>query len=194
VTVTASQAGNGTYAAATPVMRSIVVNPASLSVGVTGIPTRIYGQANPAFTATISGFVNGDTPASAVTGSPVLSTTAVPKSNAGSYPITVGLGTLAATNYNFTPVNGQLTVTGGAPQAITFSGLANFTHGTVVPLIAVATSGLPVTFTVTGGPATVVNGNTLSITGTGAVSVTASQAGTGNFAPATSVTRTFTAQ
>jgi len=194
VVVTASQAGNGTYSTATPVTRSIVVNPASLTVSVSGTPTRVYGQANPAFTAAICCFVNGDTQASAVTGAAVLTTSAVAKSPAASYPITVSVGTLAASNYTFTPVNGQLTVTGGAPQTIVFAGLANFTHGTTVPLIAVSTSGLPITFTVNSGPASIVNGNTLSITGTGPVSVTASQAGTTNFAPATSVTRTFIAQ
>jgi hypothetical protein len=85
-----------------------------------------------------------------------------------------------------------LTVAGGAAQVIFFPPLANFTHGTSAPLAAIASSGLAVTFT-TSGPATV-TGSILNITGTGQVTVTASQTGNSNFSAATSVTRTFTAQ
>src|SRR5207249_1171980 len=61
-------------------------------------------------TATISGFVNGDT-AAVVSGSPALTTTATSSSPAGTYPIIAGIGTLAAANYDFpTRVNGSLTV------------------------------------------------------------------------------------
>ncbi len=63
VVVTASQAGNADYSAATPVQQTIVVNPATLSVTVNSA-TRAHGAANPVFSATPSGFVNGDTAAS----------------------------------------------------------------------------------------------------------------------------------
>jgi polygalacturonase len=195
VNITAIQNGNASFAAATPVLQSIVVNPATLTIAVSGTPTRVFGQANPAFTYTIGTFVNGDTQASATTGQPTLTTTAVPKSAAGTtYPITVAIGTLAAANYTFNLVSGQLSVTGSAVQAVLFPALANFTHGSSTPLGAIATSGLPVTFAVTSGNATVSNGNTLNITGTGSITVTASQAGNSNFAAATAVSRTFTAQ
>jgi uncharacterized repeat protein (TIGR02543 family) len=194
VVVTAMQSGNTTYSGATPVMRTIAVNQAVLNVGVNGAPSRIYGQANPTFTYTIGPFVNGDTQATATTGVPTLTTTAVPKSPAGPYAIAVGQGTLVAANYTFNLVNGSLTVNAGAAQSILFPALANFTHGTSVSLVAVATSGLPVTFTVNSGPASIA-GNVLTITGTGQVSITASQAGNAtSFAAATSVTRTFIAQ
>lgn len=193
VVVTASQGGNTTYSAAAPMQQTIVVNPVTLIVGVTGSPSRIYGQPNPTFTPAIGPFVNGDTRISATTGAPTLTTTAVPKAPAGPYTITVGQGTLAATNYIFNLTNGTLTVNGGAAQSILFPPLANFAHGTSVTLVAVATSGLPVTFTVASGPASI-SGSTLTITGTGPVSITASQAGDTNFSAATSVTRPFTAQ
>ena len=63
-----------------------------------------------------------------------------------------------------------------ATQTITFGALPNVTYG-VSPftLKATASSGLAVTYTVI-GPATV-SGSTLTITGTGMVTVTASQAG-----------------
>jgi len=212
VVVTASQGGNSSYSAASSITQSIVVNPATLTVAVSGSPSRYYDQPNPAFTYTIGPFVNGDTQAKAVNGAPTLTTTAGPKSQAGNYVITVGLGTLASANlppgqgggvdappgtfganYIFNLVNGQLTIIGGAAQTITFPPLANFTHGTSVPLVAVSSSGLPVSFAVASGPASI-SGTTLTITGTGPVSVTASQAGNSNFSAATPVTRSFTAQ
>jgi hypothetical protein len=193
VMITASQAGNGTYAPATPASQTITVNDAFLTVGVFGTPSRYYGAPNPAFSYTIGTFVNGDTQASSTTGTPLLTTAAVPKSPAGNYPITVGLGTLAASNYNFNLSNGQLTVLGGAAQTISFSPLPNFTHGTSVVVLATSSSGLPVTLTVTSGPASITN-NILTVTGTGTVQVTATQTGNNNFSAAASVVRTFTAQ
>src|SRR5947208_1106950 len=50
-------------------------------------------------TSRITGFVNGETTA-VVSGGPALDTTASSPSGAGRYPITVGLGTLAADNYD----------------------------------------------------------------------------------------------
>jgi endonuclease/exonuclease/phosphatase family metal-dependent hydrolase len=79
--------------------------------------TKVVNTANPTLTATIMGFVNGETVATALTGAPALSTTAVQGSLVGSYPITVSAGTLAATggNYMFsTLVDGTLTVTNPA--------------------------------------------------------------------------------
>ena len=53
----------------------------------------------PGLTATISGFVNGESATTAgMTGAPALATTATPSSSAGTYPITVGAGTLKLAN------------------------------------------------------------------------------------------------
>ena len=191
VTITAAQAGNGTYSAATPVSQMVTVSPATLNVGVSGSPTRVFGQANPAFNYTLATFFNGDTQATATTGLPTLTTMATPKSPSGSYPITVGQGTLAATNYVFNLVNGQLVVTGGAAQSINFPPLPNLANGTSLHLLATTTSGLPVTFTVTSGLASISN-NVLTVNGTGQVKITASQSGDPNFGAATSVAQTFT--
>jgi hypothetical protein len=74
--------------------------------------TKTYGQGNPAFTATYSGFVNGDSVShNDLTGSPSLTTTAINSSPVSSYTITAGKGTLASTNYTFSFVNGNLAVT-----------------------------------------------------------------------------------
>ena len=74
--------------------------------------SRLFGAANPPLTATLSGFVLGQTLAtSGVSGSASCTTTAMPFSAGGTYPITCTVGSLTATNYSFGPfVPGTLTV------------------------------------------------------------------------------------
>jgi hypothetical protein len=77
-------------------------------------------------------------------------------------------------------------------QSITFDPLAPKTFGDAAfNLSATSTSGLPVSFSVVSGPATI-NGSTLTIIGAGDVTVRASQAGDAQFKPATDVDQTFT--
>jgi hypothetical protein len=79
------------------------------SVGVYKAPLEItvsnlnmtQGGPVPPLTYNLTGFVSGDTQATAVTGAAVLSTTATSASKPGDYPITFSLGTLAAKNYSF---------------------------------------------------------------------------------------------
>jgi hypothetical protein len=98
---------------------TLTVNKATLTVTADDA-TRIYGVANPAFTAGYSGFVNGqDLASSGVTGSPSLSTAATPASLPGPYSISAAQGTLAAANYAFAFVNGTLAVN---PDTLTGSG------------------------------------------------------------------------
>jgi hypothetical protein len=151
--------------------------------------SRVYGAANPTFTDTVSGFVNGDT-SSVVSGTATETTTATGTSVPGSYPISFSTESLTATNYTFTYVNGTLSVTAAA-QTITFGAFPNVTYGVgPITLGASASSSLPVSYAVT-GPATVA-GSTLTITGAGLVTVTASQAGNTDYAAATPVSQPFT--
>lgn len=77
-------------------------------------------------------------------------------------------------------------------QSITFAAPASQpAGGPPLTLTATATSGLPVTYAVLSGPA-VVSGDQLQITGPGAVTVQASQAGDSDFLPA-AATRTINA-
>src|SRR5207249_1176659 len=92
---------------------SLTLTKASLTVTADN-KSRVYGYANPVFTASYGGFKNGETLAtSGVTGSPSLATTATATSSVagGPYTITAAAGTLAAGNYSFSFANGQLTVT-----------------------------------------------------------------------------------
>jgi uncharacterized repeat protein (TIGR03803 family) len=78
-------------------------------------------------------------------------------------------------------------------QTITFAAIPDKAPGvTSVTLSATASSGLPVTFTVVSGPATV-SGNTLTITGRGSITVRASQGGDDDYNAAPNVDRSFCA-
>jgi len=77
------------------------------------------------------------------------------------------------------------------PQTITFPNPGNSPYGSPVTLRATASSGLTVSYSVVSGPATV-SGTTLTPTGTGSVTVQASQAGNSTYAAATPVSVTFT--
>jgi len=152
--------------------------------------TKTFGAANPALTASYSGFVG--TESSAVLTSPVvLSTTATTASGAGNYPITAS-GAVAA-NYSITYVAGTLTVNPAA-QTITFAALPNKldTDGTFT-LTATASSGLPVTYT-SSNPAVarIINGNQVEILKAGVINITASQAGNSDYQAATNVVQSFT--
>jgi len=195
-TFQATQAGNTDYAAATPVNFNVTISPATLNVVATSI-TRLYDQPYPTnFGYSLTNFVNGDN-ASVVSGSPAFSTPTAatnPLLQAGgsSYGIHITQGTLAAANYTFAFTDGSV-ATLRAPQTITFYPLPNITHGTTFPLSARASSGLAVTYTVTGGS---IANNILTVTASSGslVTVTAAQSGNGNYTAATSVVRSFTAQ
>jgi hypothetical protein len=102
--------------------------------------TKLYGAALPILTATLSGFVNGDTP-KVVSGAPTLTTTATASSHlqGNPYPILVSAGSLWASNYSFVLVGGTLIVT-PAPLTITAND-AGMTQGGVVPPLSVSYSG-----------------------------------------------------
>ncbi|MDR1121503.1 MAG: hypothetical protein LBM08_11365, partial [Dysgonamonadaceae bacterium] len=85
---------------------TLIINKRDLRV-IPKDASRLYGYDNPAFELTYEGFVNGNTVAD-ITIVPTTSTTAVPASNAGEYPITCSEG--SAVNYNFDYRTGKLTV------------------------------------------------------------------------------------
>jgi hypothetical protein len=96
---------------------SLVVNKAVLTIAAIN-QSSVVGSPLPVFTYSLSGFAAGESLSGALTGAPNLTTTATSSSPAGSYPINVAIGTLAATNYRFNLVNGTLTITAaGSTQA-----------------------------------------------------------------------------
>ncbi len=115
--------------------------------------------------------------------------------NSSYYASLAGDYTLKFTNYCGTgPVSNTISFAANAlPQSISFSAIPNKTYGDApfVPA-ATASSGLPVSFNIVSGPATINSQtNLLTITGTGTVVVNASQSGNNIYDTAAFVTRTF---
>jgi hypothetical protein len=120
-----SPAGNYTIAAAQGTLSAqnytfafvngtLTINPAVLTVTANNF-TRPYGQNNPTFTYTMTGFLNGDTQGTATSGAPSLTTSATTTSPLGNYAIVITQGTLTAQNYTFVFVNGTLTIVQATP-------------------------------------------------------------------------------
>ncbi len=78
--------------------------------------SRSYGAGNPAFTFTRTGLI--ESVIDDVTGTPTLSSSATQSSGVGVYAISIGLGTLTSSNYDFAFENGTLTVE-RAPLTVT---------------------------------------------------------------------------
>ncbi len=100
---------------------TLTINPATLIYTATPA-NRFVGASNPAFTGSLSGFVNGDTPTTATTGASSFGSAATVASVAGSYPIN-GSG-LAANNgnYLFTQAPGNaFALTIGTPVLLTIT-------------------------------------------------------------------------
>jgi hypothetical protein len=186
-TLTAFYQGDANYSASISSPATLTIRQrtgpggiAALTITVTSV-RRGYGQGNPAFTYTVTGtLVNGDSYATALTGVPVFSTSAVPLSPAGNYPISVA--GLNSQNYLITFVNGTLAVAKDTPGQ---NGTANITlSSSPNPSIL----GQPVTFTATvpvGATGTVqfMEGSTLL--GAGTISGTTATFTTSTLAPGT---------
>jgi hypothetical protein len=108
--IDANQSGNLDYLAAPTARQRVSVRRVTLTV-TPRHQSRPAGAANPTLTATLSGFINGDTAGGSTTGAPSCTTTATPASPPGTYPITCRLGSLASADYGFRFVGGTLTVT-----------------------------------------------------------------------------------
>lgn len=87
---------------------------------------------------------------------------------------------------------GTVTTHGMSNQSISFPAIGAQVATAAVVLAATASSGLPVSFEVADGPATIMGGTNLSFTGAGTVRIVASQAGNAEWNPAPDVTNTFT--
>jgi hypothetical protein len=84
------------------------ITPATLSVSAIN-QSKTYGLPVPPSTVNYSGFVNNEG-TNVLAGAPSISTSATINSLPGTYAITASIGSLSATNYNFSFVNGTLTV------------------------------------------------------------------------------------
>lgn len=178
VTVTASQGGNANINAATSVTRSFIVTAPTATVTL-GSLTATYDGTPKAATATTE-------PGDLIVTFTYDNLSTAP-TNVGSYTV---VGTVVDTTYAGS-ASGTLVIA-KANQTITFNAPADREFSTAtINLSATAGSGLPVSFAVLSGPASV-DGTTLTLTGAGTVNLQATQGGDANYNAAPSVNRSFT--
>lgn len=121
----------------------LTVNKRQLTAKV-GSYERAYGEDNPSFSIEYEGFAGNDGESN-LSIKPTAKTSAISTSNVGTYPINVSGGD--ATNYKFSYTSGVLTVN-KAEQTIEWNqDLSNVQVGSQVELTAVASSGLPIEYT-----------------------------------------------
>lgn len=194
VVVTANQAGNSNYNAATQASQSFAVTKANQTVSFPAITNKLDSDVPFTISATATSglsisfsIVSG--PAS-ITGNTITLTGA-----AGT--VTVQAAQAGDGTYNAaTPVQQTFTVDAAIPdplnQTIAFTDIADkVVTDAPFTISATASSGLAVSYAIISGPATI-TGNTVTITGIGDVTVEAAQAGNGTYNAAPSVQQTFT--
>ncbi|WP_157446979.1 glycoside hydrolase family 9 protein, partial [Cytophaga aurantiaca] len=190
-TITASQAGNTNYNAATAVPQTLVVGKANQTITFGAITAKVYGDANFSLTATASSalavtYTSSNPAVATVTSAGVVTIVGV-----GSTTITANQAGNA--NYNAATAVTQTLVVGKANQTITFGAIAAKVVGDPdFTLTATASSGLAVTYTSSNpAVATVTSAGVVTIVGNGSTTITANQAGNANYNAATAVTQTL---
>ncbi len=175
-TITASGAVDANYAI-TYIAGTLTIGKVPLTITAND-QTTTYGLPLPTFTATYTGFVNGDNAASLTT-APSITTTATSTSPVGTYPITASSAVDA--NYSISYVAGTLTVK-QAVRTLTFNALPVETYGSPdFDPGAVASDGETVLYTSSNpAAATIVNGK-IHITGAGSTLITATLATNPNY-------------
>lgn len=191
VTITASQAGNSNYKAAEPVSRTLVITKAGQSITFEVPEAKTFGDgkfdlAGSASSGLPVAFSSSDNSIATVEGNTVTI------HRAGTVSITAA----QAGNTNYSPASNvvQALTINKAAQTISFEELpATATVGDQpIELFAEATSGLPVSFISSNPELAKVVGSTLEILDEGEVTVTASQAGNGNYEAAQDVSYNIT--
>ncbi len=188
-TIQATQAGNTTYGAATPVSQSFQVTQATQTITFGALANRVFGTAPFTVSATAS------------SGLPVsfASTTLTVCTVAGNTVTLVAVGacTIQATqagNSNYaaaTAVNQSFQVT-QASQTITFGVLTNRTFGTASFAVSATTSsGLPVSFASLTSAVCTVSVATVTLVSAGTCTIQAMQAGNIDYTAATPVDQSF---
>jgi gliding motility-associated-like protein len=181
-TITASQAGNANYNAATDVPQTLTVSKATATIALSNLAQTYDATAKTASATTVPAGLSGI--------SITYDGSATAPVAAGSYAVVASL-----TNANYTAVNatGNLVI-GKAAQTINFTSLTTKTYGDA-PFALSATgggSGNAVTYISSNTAVATVSGNTVTIVGAGNTTITASQSGNANYNAATDVPQTLT--
>ena len=192
VKVTASQSGNSTFKAATPVAVSFTVGKGTQTISFPAVADQTFGEA--AFT-----LPNPPTATShlAVTlkvlsGPATISGTKVTLTGAG--VVTLAANQPGSVNYTAAPqVTSSILVNKASQTIAAFAAIATQNDGEPAFAVVVpkASSGLVVTLSVQSGPATI-SGTKVTVNGVGTVVLAADQAGNTNYNVAPEITTSFT--
>jgi MBG domain (YGX type) len=182
--ITASGAADQNYSIVY-VPGTLTINPAVLNI--TANPqTKEYDAPDPPFTFVVSGFLNGDN-SDIFTGS----LSRAPGENVGTYPITEG-SLSAGDNYTIDYTGNYLTITKATQQIIWAQSLiVGCNSVSQVQLTAAASSGLPITYSVSDPAIATVSGSVLTLLQPGTAIVKAVQAGDSDYDAATAITDTI---
>jgi hypothetical protein len=193
ITIEASQPGDANYSAAFSLTRNFTVAASSgirqsQVITFDALSPRTFGDAPFSITATASSGL--PVQFAVISGPATVSGNMITLTGAGS--VTIEATQTGDASFNAAaPASRSFTVAKAA-QSISFGALPNRNVGDApFNLAATASSGLPVSYSVISGPATV-SGNTVTITGAGTVMIEATQAGSANFNAASPVSRSFT--
>lgn len=190
--ITASQAGNGSYNAATPVVQPLTVNTKALTLPDAAATNKVYTGTNAAvITGTLTGIINADNVTLIGTGT----FADVNVANGIAVTSTSTLGGTKAGNYSLTQPTGLMADITQASQTITFGALANKTIGDAdySPGATSVTSGInPISYTSSNLAVATIVANQIHIVGVGTTNITAIQGGSSNYAAATDVIQTLT--
>jgi hypothetical protein len=183
-TVTASQAGNSNFNAASDVPQTFSIAKANQTISFGALADKTYGDADFSVAATASSSLivtftaDGNCTVNGVT---------VHITGAGNCTMTASQG--GDSNYA-AAVDVARSFSIKSSQTITFDSLSAKTYGdSDFTVSATASSGLPVSLSA-GGNCTI-SGSTVHITGAGSCTITASQAGNSTYNAAPNVARTF---
>ena len=190
--ITASQPGNGSYNAATPVTQTLTVNKAPQTITFAALPASTYNDPDFNVTATAS---------SGLAVNYVSSNPAVATVSPGGlvHILSAGSATITASqpgngSYNAATSVAQILTVNKALPIITFNALPAKTYGNADfnPNATSSNSTVPVTYASSNtSVATIVSGN-IHIVGAGTAVITASQAANSNYNAAAPVQQTLT--
>ena len=190
-TIQATQPGNSSYAAASPVSQSFTVNGRSQTItfnnpGIQTIGTPLTLSATASSGLAVS-FASTTTSVCTVSGTTATFIAAGTCTIQATQP---GNSTYAAA----TPISQSFTVNPATktPQTITFNNPGTQTVGTPLTLVATASSGLTVSFASQTTSICTVSGATATFITAGTCTIQATQSGNGTYAAATPVSQSFT--
>ena len=189
IIISASQSGDAAWNAAEDITQLLTIDKATPVIVNFDDLTRIYGDVP--LTLNASSESNGqftyssdDTDVAIVEGNKLII-------------VGVGLAVLTAEqdfDDNYTGATATATITvGNAGQSISFDVLADKTYGDAAfNLAGIASSGLGVSYSSSDEGVATISGNTVTITGAGTTTITASQSGNANYAAAADVQQVLT--